>query len=131
MTGPSPEPYPPFLIDDEALSWFMRRRGGGLLYDQHISLIHEIFGHDVPTRLRAAVDPSTGQPTVLIIDIMRPPDDDDAWRQLVQVQERLLERQQDLAGFLKVREPFRRIVLSLGGEQSSWTDLVTELEREE
>jgi hypothetical protein len=109
----------------------MRRRGGGFLYDQHISLIYEIFGNDVPIRLRAAVDPSTGQPTVLIIDIMRPTDDDEAWRQLVQVQERLLERQQDFAGFLKVKEPFRRIVLSLGGEQSSWADLVAELEREE
>jgi hypothetical protein len=127
---PPSEPFQPFLIDDEALSWFMRRRGGGLLYDQHLSLIHEVFGNDVPIRLRAAIDPSTGRPTVLIVDIMRPPDDDDAWSRLVQVQERLLERQQDLAGRLRVKEPFRRIVLSLGGEQSSWTDLVAELERE-
>jgi hypothetical protein len=131
MTAPSSEPFRPFLTNDEALSWFMRRRGGGVLYDQHMSLIHEVFGNDVPIRLRAAVDPSTGQATVLIIDIMRPPDDDEAWRQLVQVQEQLLERQQDLAGFLKVKDPFRRIVLSLGGEQSSWADLVAELEREE
>jgi len=131
MTTPLPEPSEPFLTNDEALSWFMRRRGGGTLYDQHISLIYEIFGDDVPIRLRAPVDPVTGRPTVLIIDIMRSPDDDEAWRQLVRVQEQLLERQEDLAGFLRLREPFRRIVLSLGAEQSSWDDLVAELEREE
>jgi hypothetical protein len=131
MTVPSSEPLQPFLTGDEALSWFIRRRGGGVLYDQHISLIHSAFGDDVPIRLRAAVDPSSGRPTVLIIDIIKPPDDNDSWRQLVQVQERLLERQQDLAGFLKLKAPFRNIVLTLGGEQSNWADLVAELEREE
>lgn len=129
MTAPLPESFPPFLVGDEAVSWFMRRRGGSLLFDQHMSLIQEAFGNDVPIRFRAAIDPSTGQPTVLIIDIMRPPDDDDAWHRLVQVQERLLEIREELADFLKVKDPFRRIVLSLGDEQSSWADLVAELER--
>jgi hypothetical protein len=130
VTVPPPEPLQPFLTNDEALSWFTRRRGGGFLYDQHLTLINDVFG-DVPIRLRAAVDPSTGRPTVLIIDIMRSLDDDDAWRQLVQVQEQLLDRRQDLAGFLKVKDPFRSVALSLGGEWSSWSDLVAELEREE
>jgi hypothetical protein len=110
---------------------YERRRGGGTLYDQHMSLMQDAFGHEIPIQVRASVDPSSGEPTVLIIDIMLPPDDEDSWRRLVQVQERLLERQQDLADLLRVRDPFRNIVLSLGGTQSNWGDLVTDLERGE
>ena len=92
MSTPSPESFQPFLTDDEALSWFASRRGGGFLYDEHMSFITEIFGSDISTRHRASVDPSTGEPTVLIIEIMRPADDDESWHQLIQVQAELLER---------------------------------------
>jgi|SRR5215469_11307706 len=131
MTIPTPDRPQPFVADDEALSWFMRRRGGGTLFDEHISLIHSAFGDDVQIHLRAAVDPSSGQPTVLIIDIDRPLDDEDSWRRLVEVQQGLIERQEDLSGRLRLKAPYRNVVLSLGGEQSNWNDLVAELEGEE
>jgi hypothetical protein len=130
MTLP-PDPPEPFITDDQALSWFMKRRGGGALYETHISLIQSVFGYDVPIRLRAAVDPSSGQPTVLIIDIDKSPDDEDSWHRLIQVQQGLLERQQGLARNYKLVSPFRNVVVSLGGEQSNWDDVVAEVESEE
>jgi hypothetical protein len=126
-----PESFQPFLTDDEALSWFVSRRGGGFLYNQHMSFITEIFGRDISTRHRAAVDPSTGEPTVLIIEIMRSSDDDESWRQLIQVQAQLLERAPDYSALLRLKEPFRRIILTLSDGRSSWLDLVARLEREE
>jgi hypothetical protein len=129
VNTPSPGFFQSSLTDDQALSWFMSRRGGGFLYDQHMSLITEVFGSDVSTRHRAAVDPSTGEPTVLIIEIMRP-SDDESWRQLIQVQALLLERAPDYAARLRLKEPFRRIVLTLSDERSSWANLVARLERE-
>jgi hypothetical protein len=96
-----------------------------------MSLIEEYFGDAVLTHLRAAVDPSSGQPTVLIIDIDRPIDDDDSWLRLIEVQQRLIERRDDLAGRLKLSSPYRNVVLNLSGEQSSWSDLLAELERGE
>jgi hypothetical protein len=130
VTVPSPDQPQPFIFGDQALSWFMTRRGGGTLYDQHMTLIRSVFGNDVPVRFRAAVDPTTSEPTVLIIDIDRSLDDEESWQQLVRIQQALLELQPNLAGSLRVKDPFRNIIVNLSGERSSWSDFVAELESE-
>jgi hypothetical protein len=131
MTTPAPDQPQPFIIDDQARSWFMTRRGGGHLYDEHLALIRSVFADDVSIHIRAAVDPTSGQPTVLIIEIDMPMDDDESWAKLVRVQQLLIERREDLAGYLKLKDPYRRVVLSPSGNISDWDHLATELGRDE
>src|SRR6266851_5924296 len=126
MTSPS-EPPAAFLAGDEAVRWFMGRRHGGYLFDAHLSLIQGAFGAEVPIQYRAAIDPSSGKPTVLIVQVIASFDDDAAWDRLVSVQARLLESQADLARYLELAYPFSKIVISLRGMPSDWNSAHAEL----
>lgn len=117
-----------YLSDDQAARWFYSQRGGDMILDRHLSLMHATFGRDVPYRLRAAVDPATGQPRDLIIEIMLPVDDAAAWDLLVELQQRLLGEARDLRSRTTVRFPFRHIVVSLAGAPSAWFETVDVIE---
>jgi hypothetical protein len=125
------EPSRAFLTGDEAVRWFMGRKHGGHLFDAHMSLIEQVFGADVPIQYRAAIDPSSGKPTVLIVEIIASFNDDAAWDQLVSVQARLLESQADLAGSLHLASPFSKIVISLRGIPTDWDLPAVERESEQ
>jgi hypothetical protein len=47
---------------------------------------------------------------------------------LVELEQRLLNESRDLRSSTAVRYPFRRIVVSLAGAPSAWSDTVTEIE---
>ena len=130
MASPPGQPVVPvaFVTGGEAVSWFVSRRNGGYLFDTHMTLIQDAFGAEVPIQYRAAVDPSSGRPTVLIIEVTLSFEDDTAWERLVSVQARLLEGEADLAANLKLNFPFSKIVISLRGVPSDWESLPTESE---
>jgi len=121
--APPPEPIAAFLTGDEAVRWFMGRKHGGYLLDAHVSLIEQAFGSQVPIRYRAAIDPSSGKPNVLIIEIDASFDDDAAWERLVSVQEQLLGSQADIGTYVNLVHPYSRIVISLRGEPSASNSL--------
>jgi hypothetical protein len=129
VTESSTEEPQAYLEGDEAARWFFGERGGDFILDRHLSLMQATFGREVPYRLRAEVDPLTRKPKILIIEILLPVDDEDAWRLLVDLEQRLLSELKDLRSATATRFPFRRIAVSLAGEPSRWADIVDAVER--
>jgi hypothetical protein len=89
----------------------------------------ETFGEDVPFRIRAAIDPRNKRPSVLVLEVMLPVDDGEAWERLVALQALLLAEEDDLRETTKRAQPFGRIIVTLGGPPADWDRLVNEIER--
>ena len=126
-SGGADEPRP-FLDGDLAAQWFYSRRGGGAILDFHRTIIAEILGPAIPYNFRAAIDPQSGRPTTLIIEVAMPADDT-AWARITQLQEALIESEDDLRGLSGSRNPFRNIVLVPVGLPADWTTWADEVAR--
>lgn len=128
-TTGDPEQRFAFLEDEAASRWFNRLREGPAVLDRHLTHLVETFGEDVPFRMRAAIDPRNKRPSVLVLEVMLPIDDGEAWERLIALQALLLAEEDDLRGITKRAQPFGRIIVTLGGPPADWDRLASELER--
>ena len=110
MTSGGVDEPRPFLDGDSAADWFYSRPGGGAILDFHRATITEVLGPDVSYNLRAAVDPQSGRPTTLIIEVAIPANDS-FWPQILRLQEALMEHEDDLRGQTRRKNPYRNIVV--------------------
>ncbi|MDP9792439.1 hypothetical protein J2S43_000951 [Catenuloplanes nepalensis] len=118
----------PYLKGEDALDWFSQLPGGNHILDAHFTALGEVFGPNSPYRIRASVNPSTGDPHVLIFEVNGPVDDERSWQAMEALQERILELEDKAREELRMEEPFKRIVVSLGGAPSNWNMLSRTLE---
>lgn len=101
----------PYLYDDLAREWFQSTPEGPAVLDLHLIAIGQVLGPDVTYRLRAAVDPDSGRPTTLIIEIDQSIDDDASWLRLVDLQEWLLADRPEVNRIRSRRDPFSNVVV--------------------
>lgn len=126
---PFPEP-PPFVFGDKAEGWFYNLKGGGIVLDRHLELVHQFFGTEVRYRVTASVNRWNGRPSQLFIEIDLPVDDDASQDRLVELEWALVEAEDDLAGRSNRRRPFGNISVVLAGSPVRW-DAVRDLPNEE
>jgi hypothetical protein len=128
MTQSSDE-APAYLEDEEAISWYVRRKGRDVAFDAHVSAIRELFGGDVRINVRAATDPRNGAPRTLLIEVTTGAlDDEEAWAKIVSVQEYLIERRSTLAEARRIKDPFRDIVVTMSPTEEQWNMVNREYE---
>lgn len=119
---------PLILTDTEAREWYTTRRGGGHLLDAHIIAINERFGPNIDYSLRAPIDPLTGKPSLLIIEIDLPVSEDDSWEALEAVQSDLLDQRENLRQVARRKDPFANIVITLAARAETWDAIRQEIE---
>ncbi len=115
------------LTGSAAEEWYGRTRGGGHLLDAHLVAIREHFGPGVIYRMRAPIDPITGRPDFLIIEI-DPPADLDPWQTLRAVESDLLDRRDYLSALSRRTDPFARVVITLRFGTEEWEAVRAEIE---
>jgi hypothetical protein len=120
MATPASDENPLVLTDDAAREWYMTRRGGGHLLDAHLSAIYQRFGPDVSYSFRVPIDPLTGRPGLLIIEVDLPISEDDSWEALVAVQSNLLSQREHLSELSRRKDPFANITITLAAPIESW-----------
>jgi hypothetical protein len=111
---------PLVLTDIAARDWYMTRRGGGHLLDAHLSAISQGFGPDVSYNLRAPIDPLTGRPALLIIEVDLPISQDASWEALDVVEGNLLNQWQRLSELSRRKDPFANITVTLAARAEDW-----------
>lgn len=111
---------PLVLTDIAAREWYMTRRGGGHLLDAHLSAIAEQLGPDVSYALRAPIDPLTGRPAILIIEVGLPISEDGSWEALDAVEDELLSQRQHLSELSRRKDPFANITMTLSVQAEDW-----------
>jgi len=110
------------LTDIAAREWYMTRRGGGHLLDAHLEAITERLGPDASYALRAPIDPLTGRPSILIIEVDLPISEDASWEVLDAVESELLSQRQRLSELSRRKDPFANITLTLSVRAEDWEE---------
>jgi hypothetical protein len=117
------------LRGEQAISWFVsHRRGGEHVIDAALTALHESFGPDAPLGFVAPLDPTTGRPGRLLIEIALPIDSNAAWQTMFAAQSRLVDQADELRTQMRIRNPFDRIAITLSGPPEDWNDVLATIE---
>jgi hypothetical protein len=108
------------LTDAAAREWYMTRRGGGNLLDAHLGALHQHLGPDISYALRAPIDPLTGRPSLLIIEVDLSVSEDASWESLSTIESDLLNQRDRLAQIARRKDPFANIVITLTARSEEW-----------
>jgi hypothetical protein len=119
MTTDSGE-NPLVLTDDAARDWYMTRRGGGHVLDAHLGALYQRLGPDISYTFRAPIDPLTGRPSLLIIEVDLSVSDDNSWENLDVIENDLLNQRGRLAEAARRKDPFANIVITLTARTEAW-----------
>lgn len=127
---PFPEP-PPFVVGDKAEGWFYKRRGGGIVLDRHLELVHQIFGAEVSYRVTASVNRWNGRPSHFFIEIDLPVDDEASQDRLIELERALVEIEDELVERSNRRRPYGDISVVLAGNPVRWDAVGSSLDVED
>lgn len=84
--------------------------------DAALTAVSEAFESDLPERFVMPIDPVSGRPGTLIVQLPEPVDSDPAWDRLIQAEKILLDEAPALGERTHVREPCR--IRDYSGRQS-------------
>lgn len=121
-----------YLFGDRARDWFYGTPDGPRAVDFHLIAIQDVLGPNVQYRFRAPVDPETGRPTTLIIEVDHSINDDDTWGRLVELQELLSVRESEFSSFQAVptRSLLRNVVVVPAQLPDDWDAWLREIRSE-
>jgi hypothetical protein len=88
--------------------------------DAHLSALYQRLGPDISYTLRAPIDPLTGRPSLLIIEVDLSVSEDESWETLDAIENDLLNQRDGLAQMARRKDPFANIAITLTARTETW-----------
>ena len=109
----------------DVYQWLSQRHAGAQhVLDAYLSSIHAAFGQATDYHLVGTVEEDDER--VVLIEVQRPPTDDEAWQHMLAAQSEVLELEEQLRAQSGLKDPLAIVRMVLAGDVD-WQTLVAEI----